>query len=300
MRDQAEFQTGGTVRENLIWCRQRLAWLDDGEAARESEIFLEEILGVTRTELHLNPERVLSGDEKARLTGWINRRKTREPVAYILGKQPFWNEVLTVNPFCLIPRPETEQLVEVTAEFLKKKKSGQFKILDLGAGSGAIGIALLRQLSTAEVCFVDQREEILQVIRENLTRYHLGDNARLVTGDLLRDWAFLPDERWDAVVSNPPYIPTADLAGLMAEVQFEPREALDGGPDGLQFYRAIIDKTPRVLKDDGFLVLEIGIAQGGSVRELLEKSRHFSAIEIRKDFAGIERVVTAKKQGRHG
>ena len=193
-----------------------------------------------------------------------------------------------VNESVLIPRPETEILTELVGEFLRARGGGIFA--DLGAGSGAICVSILKFVKTSRAVAVDISAEALAVAKFNAKKFHVDDRAEFFCGDL-----FAPlTGKFDAIVSNPPYIPTCDLKTLQTEVQREPKLALDGGEDGLNFYRRIISDAPQFLSENGVLAVEIGINQASAVKKLFEAA-NFVDIEIFKDLAGLERVVIGKK-----
>jgi release factor glutamine methyltransferase len=220
----------------------------------------------------------------------IAKRKARTPLAYLRRKAFFWNEVLEVGPGCLIPRPETEILVEKFIEHSGFKKGSSFSFLDLGTGCGAIGIALLRHFSQAKGTFVDLSLEALRVTQNNLKRYRLLNRAEVIHSDL---FSALSQRKWDAIVCNPPYLSNADWKHIQLEILFEPREALDGGQDGLDFYRRILRHSPDCLKDYGCLALEVGMGQAEIVSQWLRQKR-FQGIQCFKDHAGIHRVIIAQ------
>ena len=219
----------------------------------------------------------------------INRRLNRIPVAYLTGAKEFMGLSFAVNEKVLIPRPETEILTELVGEFLRSRGGGNF--LDLGAGSGAIFISILKFVRNSRATAVDISEKALEVAKFNAEKFHVDDRAEFFCGNLFEP---LKNQIFDAIVSNPPYIPTNELETLQSEVKIEPKIALDGGEDGLNFYRQIISDAPKFLVDGGVLAVEIGFNQAFDVKNLLEREK-FVEIEIFKDLAGIERVIAAKK-----
>ena len=218
-----------------------------------------------------------------------SRRAKGEPLQYILGEWDFLTLTLTVGEGVLIPRSDTELLCEVVAEQLKDTPHP--KVFDLCAGSGCVGLGLCSLLPDASVTEVELSEKAAMYLRQNIARYP-GFDVCLVMDDVL-----LPSMQYplaDAILSNPPYIPTADIAGLMREVQHEPKMALDGDADGLRFYRAITKKWLPYLKTGGLLAVEIGIGQAMDVKAVFE-SAALHEIAVYRDAAGIERVVTGRK-----
>ena len=250
----------------------------------EDELILTHILQCRRVDLHLDPPR-LSIQQQKQFDEYKARRAGGEPLQYILGSCNFFGLEFKVNPSVLVPRPETEVLVE---EVLRHFKGST--ILDIGTGSGCIAVTLAKNLPQARVTAVDVSPDTLAVARENAMAHGVGERVDFVQADM-RSLAI--SGRFDLVVSNPPYIPSAQLASLPIDVQKEPRLALDGGEDGLEFHKILIKSSPLLLSRGGCLMMEFGDGQGGSVRGLCEQSRAFSRIELLRDLAGKERVLLA-------
>lgn len=220
----------------------------------------------------------------------IRRRAAREPLGYILGEVGFFHESYTVNTDCLIPRSDTECLVEYAAMHLK---SGA-RIADLCCGSGCIGISVLCSTNGTSCESVDISEGALKLTKHNAKRNGVESRLTTIMGDLLCSDP-LPDERFDAILSNPPYIATEVYLGLEAELFHEPRIALDGGADGLEFYRRLIPLSLKHLKDSGFIAMEIGYDQGEALRSIAEE--HGLDCEIIKDLGGRDRVAAMRRNG---
>ena len=255
----------------------------------DAELLLSDTLKLDRVGLYLNYDRPLSAGELEAFRAGVGRRAKREPLQYIRGQAEFWSLPFAVTPAVLIPRPDTEVLVEEAL----KRASGPCRILDVGTGSGAIAIALAHELPEAQVEGVDLSPAALAVARGNAERNGVAERLTLQAGDLRQ----LSGAGYDLVVSNPPYIPSSDLAGLMPEVrQFEPLLALDGGGDGLDAYRALATQALGLLRPGGWLLLEVGIDQAAAVGELLRRA---GLLEIftRADYAGVERVVGGQSPG---
>lgn len=286
-----ESQEVKTTEDFLIWGSKQLKELGSGEAQINAERILEEVSGIGRMDLHMHPKEILPRKVIESYKSLIARRKERVPLAHLFGKASFWNEELKVNPECLIPRPETEILVERIIETARLEKKSHATVLDLGTGSGAIGIALLRTFPHLEATFSDVSESALGVAKENLRHYDLMSRAHVVHSDLFNA---LEGMKWDLIVSNPPYIAKRELVLLEPEVLQDPKLALEGGEDGLDFYRLIISEASSHLKAKGKLAFEVGKDQANSVRALLEK-QNFKSIKVYKDYAGIDRVVIAQK-----
>jgi release factor glutamine methyltransferase len=285
-----------TVGDALDGATTAIAAGGSPSARLDAELLLGEVLGVSRARLHSHPEAPVEGASVRAYQSFVRRRSVlREPVAYILGRQGFRRIELTVDPRVLIPRPETELLVEVGLELARGAG-----VLDLGTGSGAIALALADERPDLRVSGSDRSAEALAVARSNAAR--LGLEVAWHEADLLDglDGSEGPDGidglrgPWDAILSNPPYIPTAVLAGLEPEVsRHEPVAALDGGADGLAVIRRLItavEATPTPV-----LALEVGAGQADAVRGLLG-SAGFDRVDVRRDLAGIERVVVARRR----
>lgn len=278
-----------TVTEFLTWGCEALCAAGIEEAQEETERMLAKLLNDSRSGIHLNGEKELSLSTQKRFLTWIERRKKREPLAYVLGEADFWQETLLVNQHCLIPRPETEILVERTLKLFESKKG--FSFLDIGTGSGAIAIALLRVFPDIRGTLLDLSGAALEVAKQNVNQYGLTNRACLVQGNLFEP--FPKAQTWDLVVSNPPYLSERDMETLQEELKFEPREALAGGKDGLDFYQKIIFEAKKHLSAEGWLVFEVGQGQAATVSKWLQDAG-YDNIQRFKDYLGIERVVMAQ------
>jgi release factor glutamine methyltransferase len=220
----------------------------------------------------------------------------REPVAYITGSREFWSMPLAVNPSVLIPRPETECLVEAALAALPESAPSPGRILELGTGSGAAILALAKERPRHRFVATDRSMAALLTARANARRLALDPRVDFLVGDWFAP--FRPCGAWDVIVSNPPYIPTSVLADLAPEVAaFEPRQALDGGPDGLSCLRRLVTEAPAHLAAGGVLILEIGADQRRSVADLARKTAAYRHIDFRTDYAGRDRVAILRKEG---
>jgi len=259
------------------------------EAARpEAEWLLASLIGVDRAALHLDPARRLSTPTVARYLGLLDRRAAREPLQYLLGWEDFHGVRLTVTPDVLVPRPETEGLVEWAIEVLGSL--AEPVAADLGTGSGAIACAVAHALPRAEVLAVEVSAGALAVASRNVRQLGLSTRVHLLAGDLFGPLGSIAASL-DLVVANPPYLPSAVLPSLPPEVsRHEPRAALDGGPDGLAIIRRIISGAPPVLKPGGWLLMEIGDEQAGPVASLMA-AEGFARIRARRDLNGVERYI---------
>ncbi len=253
------------------------------QARLDAELLLAHVLGVERIELYLGAERTLGEGERVVYQDLVRRRaQERVPIAYLVGVREFWSQPFRVTPDVLIPRPETETLVEVALSL------GPRRVAEIGVGSGAITGALALELPRARFVAVDTSTAALAVARENLERLQVAERVGLVRGN----GATALRGPFDLIVSNPPYIPSGELERLPPEVRNEPPLALDGGPDGLAFLRRLVREAPERLARPGWLALEVGQGQAGAVGAALE-SVGADAVELRDDLAGTARVVLA-------
>lgn len=275
-----------TVVQLLRWTADYFNSKDIESGRLEAELLLAHTLDLDRVGLYLHFDRPLTPAELADFRAKVQRRARREPVQYILAETEFWSLPLQVGPDVLIPRSDTEVLVEEALQHLQQGGS----MLDVGTGSGAIAIAVAAERPAVDVTAIDCSLPALTVARANAERHGLSGRITCREGDL----AALPAGPYDLVVSNPPYIAEPEWAGLMAEVRdHEPRIALHGGIDGLDAYRHLARQAMTVLKPGGWLLVEVGAGQADAVWELFEQAG-LSALGVRKDYAGIARVVYAQ------
>lgn len=275
-----------TVRAALADAARRLGGAGVADAEREAAWLLAHVLALRVGELRVQGDRVLYPADASAFAGLVERRAGREPIQYILGTEEFLGMTFRVSPAVLIPRLDTEVLVRETAARL----SGATRIADIGTGSGAIAVGLATLLPQATVVAVDISAAALEVAASNAARAGVAGRVEFRQGDLLEP---LADERFDAIVSNPPYIPEGDMPGLMPEVRrWEPSIALVAGPDGLDVYRRLVAGATGHLNSGGFLAVEVGIGQAAQVAELFAGAG--LAVETRRDSAGIERVVVGQ------
>jgi release factor glutamine methyltransferase len=259
------------------------------EAARpEAEWLLASLLGVERFALYLDPARRLSTPTIARYRDLVERRAAREPLQYLLGWEDFHGLRLRVTPDVLVPRPETEGLVEWAIEVLAGRPDPV--VADLGTGSGAIACAIARAVPSAEVLAVEISVGALAVASRNVRELGLSARVRLLAGDLFAPLGSIPASL-DLVVANPPYLPSAVIPTLPIEVsRHEPRAALDGGPDGMAVLRRIVSGAPAFLRPGGCLLMEIGEEQAGPLASLMA-AEGFSGIRARRDLNRVERYI---------
>lgn len=288
-----------TIREVLTNIRERLqkAGIEDFEY--ESWVFLNWKLHIDRAEFYMNPNGEVKEELLAELDSVLKQREQRVPLQYLMGECEFMGYDFYVDERVLIPRQDTECLVELAVESIRKKKvklgqeyseaeqkSTKVKVLDLCTGSGCIGISVEKLCPDAEVTLADISDGALSVAKKNAQ--NLCADVTLVKGNLFENIK----GRFDYILSNPPYIPSKVIEGLMPEVkEYEPRLALDGEADGLSFYRKIINEAPDYLNPNGRIYFEIGAEQGEDLTNLMNE-KGFSEVKVHKDLAGLDRIVT--------
>ncbi len=257
-------------------------------AAREADELAARALGCRRLDLYLDHDRVPDEDEKAGLRGLLQRRAAGEPLQYILGDQPFRRAELRVDSRVLIPRPETEELVDHV--LAGERGQGSLSVLDAGTGSGCLAISLAQELPGCRVLAVDTSSGALEVARENARLNGVAERIEFQHLNRLLHW---PQEARDLLVSNPPYVALSERAGLQRELSHEPEEALFGGEDGLIFYRRFAGGLEHLLRPGGRLYLEIGEQQAPALLELFAPL--CSRLEIRPDLAGRPRFLVGRR-----
>ncbi|WP_261131456.1 peptide chain release factor N(5)-glutamine methyltransferase [Bacillus sp. Marseille-Q3570] len=278
------------VIEALKWASSFLN--ENGREPNAAEWLLCHVLGARRSEMLSSLERVLTEEEEQQFSIYVKTHAEGTPVQYITKTEEFYGRPFTVSPEVLIPRPETEELVLAVLERIQKRfpERDKLNVVDIGTGSGIIAITLKLERPDLNVTGVDIAEESLQVARENA--HNLGADVRWMRGDLFQPF-LSSGERFDLIVSNPPYIPEADIETLSSIVKdYEPIRALVGGEDGYQFYKKMIDTLPDVLEKRGLVAFEVGYDQGTTVASLLrEKLGDQVETEILTDINGKERIV---------
>jgi len=279
---------GATVGEALAGAVARLAAAGVPEPRADAEVLLAHALGTSRTDVIAGARRPLAPAAAAAFAAMLARRAAREPVQHVVGVREFWSLPLAVDRRALVPRPETELVVETALRLVPRAR----RVLDVGTGSGAIAAALARELPGAAVVASDRAAGALALAGANFAR--LARRVARVRASLVRGFRA---GAFDLVVANLPYVPTADLGGLAPEVRdWEPRTALDGGPDGLAVVRALVATAPEVLAPGGWLVLEVGEGQAAAVAAAAGR-RGYGRVEVVRDAAGVERVVATEGRG---
>jgi release factor glutamine methyltransferase len=297
--DSAPDASARTLRSEAA---RRLSLSGVPDPERDAEFLLLHVLGCDRAALHAHPERPVPAGAADRYRDLVERRAGREPLQYLTGEQEFWSLRFRVTPAVLIPRPETEGILEALLTLPAPRGPGRPRILDLGTGSGCLAIAAAHSLPEAQVVATDVSAEALEVARDNARALGVADRVVFLHGDLGGALeagpvpaAFGGPPRFDVIVSNPPYIAAADLEGLAPEVHdHEPRIALTPGPDALAVHRRILTLAGELLAPGGWLLVEIGAGQAEPIRALYAAQDRLRLDAIGPDLAGIPRVVVAR------
>ena len=282
-----------TIRDIIIKYSQELEKISDTPRL-DVELFLQKALGdVDRIYIHLNLNKELTDEQYKEILGYINDRINGRPVAYIVGNREFMGLDFFVKEGVLIPRPDTETLVEEIIE-LCKNKSEEINIVDIGTGSGAITVSLAKYIENSRVISLDISDIPLEVGKINAINNGVDDRIEFIKSDV---FSGIKDrgEKFDIIVSNPPYIPRKDIETLHTQVKdYEPYNALEGGEDGLDFYRQITEESVEYLNQDGILAYEVGHDQAEDVSKIM-KHHGYDKIYTKKDIQGIDRVVIGFK-----
>ena len=286
-----------TIQKLLNWITEHFTEKAVDSPRLSAELLLGYVLGMERIELYTQFDKIVAKEQLDKLHDLVKRVGENEPIAYITGKSEFYSLELEINRDCLIPRPETELLVERAIEFLRQRNDRQF-VCDLCTGSGCIAVAIAKNHPKAQIIATDISDSALKVAAKNVEKYKLAERIKLLCGDLFDPIVPQLDEaKFDLIVCNPPYVSTAEYERLDRNVKdYEPAESLVGGVDGLDVYKRIIEKANDFLKTNGALMLEIGYRQGAAVRELLERSGYLDKITIERDFHNNDRIAIAKSK----
>ncbi len=283
-----------TIQRLLTWVTEYLTQKGVDAPRLSAELLLSHVLGLKRIELYTQYNKVVPQEQLTQLRGLVKRAGEHEPVAYLVGRTEFYSIEFEVTPDCLIPRPETELLVQKSIELLRKR-TGPQSVCDLCTGCGIIAVAIAKNVPDVKVMATDLSEPALGVAAKNVEKHKLGERIELRHGDLFEP--LVPQlDVFDLIVCNPPYVSAAEYEALDRNVKdYEPRLALYAGQDGLDVYRRIVEKVDQFLKPDGILLLEIGYKEGCDVQKLLEQTGVFAQIRIDKDLQHHDRVVAAKR-----
>ena len=283
--------SGLTARDGLLWATRLLTASGCDSPRLDAELLLAHVMECERSDLPLLWEQPLAPHLVAHLTALLQRRASREPLAYLLKQRGFYDIDLRVTPAVLVPRPETEHLVEKALAWAAAQPQ-PITIADVGTGSGAIAIVLARHLVDAQVWAIDISADALSVARSNATTLGVGERITFVQADLLTNI----DQAFDLIAANLPYIPRGEIPSLMPEVsQYEPRLALDGGADGLDLVRRLVAQLPKHLHVPGLALFEIDHRQAAAVVELVSQALPDARTHVIKDYARLDRVVTVER-----
>ena len=285
-----------TIQKLLNWVTEYLTGKGVDSPRLSAELLLCHVVGLTRIELYTQFDKPVPQQQLDTLRDLVKRAGLHEPVAYLTGRTEFYSIELDIAADCLIPRPETELLVQRAIEFLRMRDRVQF-VCDLCTGSGCIAVAVAKNFPDARVIATDISAGVLEVAARNVTKHGLKERIELLQGDLFEPLVEQLDvTEFDMIVCNPPYVSSAEYETLAKNVKdYEPKSALLAGTDGLDVYRRLTEKVDSFLKPGAALILEIGYAQGPAVRDLLEQTGAFAEIKIEKDPNDNDRVVTAIK-----
>jgi len=306
-----------TIQKLLNWTTEHFTEKGIDSPRLSAELLLSHVLNMKRIELYTQFDKPVAKEDLDKLHDLVKQAGQHEPIAYLTGKTEFYSLQFDVSPDCMIPRPETELLVERAIEFLRTRpvrnfvtdkmtrkenfsnggKTGKQFVCDLCTGCGCIAIAIAKNYPDADIIATDISDAVLNIAAKNIKKHKLKDRIKLLCGDLFDPLVPQLDiNKFDLIVCNPPYTTAVEFESLDKNVKaFEPRIALYAGEDGLDVYRRIIEKVDQFLKPDAVLMLEIGYAQGQAVTELLEQTGCFNKITIEKDFHNNDRIVTATK-----
>lgn len=278
-----------TIFEAYNSTKQKLLKAGIDDYVFEAKQIIKHITGLTSSQILVKYNTPLTDYQQTQLTAIIRQREIHYPLQYIFGEWSFYGNRFYVGPGVLVPRADTETLIEPCIEYLKQHKNA--KVLDLCTGSGCIGITLAKEVPDAEVKMLEKYKEAAVYTQKNI-KLNGTDNAEVFNGDIFA--GDLADGEYDLLVSNPPYIPKGEMKTISPETEYEPKTALLGGEDGLDFYRAIIKNYKNSIKQSGFIAFEVGIGEFSDVSDILS-GEGFKDIKVYKDMNGIERAVTAVK-----
>ncbi len=281
-----------TVIELYNYCKDELKAAGKDDFENEANLIVQNVLDIDKTMFLLNKDNFVDSTAISEVQSIIKKRKDSVPLQYIFGEWEFYGENYKVGEGVLVPRPETEELCSLVIEKLQKMKSPT--VFDLCAGSGCIGITLKKQVKNADVYLVEYCDKAISYLNENRMKLGVARSVPAIKGNVLDGYdkfGFLP--RPDVIVSNPPYVKSAELESLQPEVKNEPETALDGGEDGLDFYRALAEKWLPFINDGGFIAVECGEEQAEAIASMF--SKFSEEISIIKDFNGFDRFVIAGK-----
>jgi len=283
-----------TIQKLLNWITEHFEEKGIDSPRLSAELLLSHVLAMKRIEVYTQFDKTVTKQQLDKLHDLVKRAGQNEPIRYLIGKTEFYSLELNVTADCMIPRPETELLVERAVEFLRTRAGTQY-VCDLCTGCGCIAIAIARNHPDANIIATDISDAALNIAAKNVEKHKLQDRIELLRGDLFDPiMPQLDVSKFDLIVCNPPYITAAEFGSLDKNIKaFEPRIALYGGEDGLDVYRRIVERVDQFLKPEAALMLEVGYRQGQAVRQLLEQIGCFTEIKVEKDFHDNDRIAIA-------
>ncbi|SHK51107.1 peptide chain release factor N(5)-glutamine methyltransferase [Desulforamulus aeronauticus] len=283
------------LRQALTLGRELLKLHNSPSYFIDAQVLLSKVTGLDRTGLLLKEEVVLTDEQQQQYKNLLDRRAWGEPVAYLTGSKEFMGLDFVVSPAVLIPRPDTELMVETALAFLQSQGEGACLAADVGTGSGAIAVSLANYLPGLQVYAIDLSPDALAIAGQNAILHQVDRRVTLLQGNLLQPISLELSGRLNVITANLPYIPSGEIAGLMSDVKdYEPHLALDGGCDGLDLYRLFLPQAYNLLKPGGLLLMEIGPGQGEAAKKMLPEERWQA--EIKLDLACRERLVVAQRK----
>jgi len=283
-----------TIQKILVWTASFFSKFNIESPRLSSELLLAYTLGIKRIDLYLQYNKPLNNKELKTYKELITRRANNEPVAYILQKKEFWSKDFFITKDVLIPRPETETIVEIAIKELKKNNNNTKNIIELGTGSGVIIVSLACEQENNEYYATDYSENAIKIAKINADKYGLKNKIQFIIGDWIKPFKFAPV--FDLIISNPPYIPDADINNLQKEiVNYEPKIALEGGTDGLNSIKNIIQNAYHILKPGGKIICEIGFNQKEKITNIAKSTKKYTNIDCIKDYAGNYRFILLEK-----
>ncbi|MGV7220778.1 MAG: peptide chain release factor N(5)-glutamine methyltransferase [Nitrospinales bacterium] len=287
-----------SISGHIDWGENQLTKAGIENPRSEAELLLAEVLCINRQELWQKNKGDLENNELILWKDYIHRRSAHEPFAHIVGHKEFWSIDFKVNSQVLIPRPETEHLIDCLLEIASNYPANEnIKILDLGTGSGNIAVVAAREIPHSKVTAIDLKPEALALAEENVMSLGVSEQVQLIQSNLFDDIDVINFEMFDYILSNPPYIKSKEIENLMIEVRdHEPKTALDGGDSGLEFYERIISESEPWLKPGGHLIFEIGVDQADEITLILEKQGIFESPLVRKDYSERDRIISVQRK----
>lgn len=289
-----------TNRELLEWAESELKEAGLEQPRFEAELLLAEAMQINRLETILKLKEKAGAETQRKFRQYVHKRKKHFPFSYIVKNAYFYGLKFFIDKGVLIPRPETELLVEEVVKAVDSRKlivdRKRIRMLEIGVGSGAVAVALAKNIPQAVVYGTEIAGKALTIARKNIALHRVKQSVVLKKGNLFSSFR----EKFDIIVANPPYLSDKDFRNLQPEVAYEPKSALYGGKDGLDYYRKIVSQLKQYLNPRGFIAFEMGYGQAEKINDLLLKEKIFSNIDVKKDYCGIERIIIGTREGFRG